>query len=69
MEKTIELIDKLVMTKEELCEGVGISTTLLHKFEKGRYTGKNLRKRMAAFARQQAEAIIEKAIEVEAEAA
>jgi DNA-binding XRE family transcriptional regulator len=68
MEKAKELIDELVMTKKALADGVGVSPQLLYEFEKGRYKGNNLRKRIAQFATEQADRLRALAGEVEPEA-
>lgn len=69
MEKAKELIEQLTLTKQEVAEGVGVSSQLIHKFEAGNYTGRKLAKRIAAFARARAGEILILAEAAEAEAA
>ena len=69
MEKAKKLIEELTLTKQEVAEGVGVSTQLIHKFEGGSYKGQTLAKRIGAYARERAELLLNLAEEAELEAA
>jgi DNA-binding XRE family transcriptional regulator len=69
MEKAKKLIEELTLTKQEVANGVGVSSQLIHKFEGGNYKGKTLAKRIGEYAKTRGELLIRLAKEAELEAA